>query len=46
MGGGTVGLNNFPAIPELPPVVAFGDFRLDSARVEDTHQGRPLIDSF
>jgi TolB-like protein/DNA-binding winged helix-turn-helix (wHTH) protein/Tfp pilus assembly protein PilF len=37
-----MGLNDFPAIPELPPLVAFGDFRLDSTRVEVTHRGQPI----
>lgn len=37
-----MGLTNFPAVPELPPMVAFGDFRLDSIRVELTHRGRPV----
>jgi DNA-binding winged helix-turn-helix (wHTH) protein len=40
--GAAVGLTNFPAVPELPPMVAFGEFRLDSIRVELTHRGRPL----
>jgi TolB-like protein/DNA-binding winged helix-turn-helix (wHTH) protein len=37
-----MGLNDFPALPELPPLVAFGDFRLDSARVEVTYRGQTL----
>lgn len=35
-------LNDIPAILELPPLVAFGDFRLDTLRVEVTHRGRVL----
>lgn len=38
----TMGLNDFPAAVELPQLVAFGEFRLDTARVEVTHRGRPL----
>jgi TolB-like protein/DNA-binding winged helix-turn-helix (wHTH) protein/Tfp pilus assembly protein PilF len=37
-----MGVNDFPSTNELPPQVAFGDFRLDTARVEVTYQGRPL----
>jgi TolB-like protein/DNA-binding winged helix-turn-helix (wHTH) protein/Tfp pilus assembly protein PilF len=37
-----MGLNDFSSITELPPLVAFGDFRLDTARVEVTYKGRPL----
>lgn len=37
-----MGLNDLPALPALPPVVAFGRYRLDSVRLELTHQGRPL----
>lgn len=37
-----MGQNDLLARPALPPVVAFGDFRLDSVRVELTHKGRPL----
>jgi len=41
-GGASVGLNDLPAMPALPPVVAFGPYRLDSVRFEVTHQGQPL----
>ena len=37
-----MGLNDLPALPALPPVVAFGRYRLDSVRFELTHQGQPL----
>ena len=37
-----MGLNDLPAMPALPPVVAFGQYRLDSVRIEVTHQGRTL----
>ncbi len=37
-----MGLNDVPAMPPLPPVVAFGGYRLDSVRLEVTHLGRPL----
>jgi len=37
-----MGLNDYPAPTALPPLVAFGEFRLDSDRVEVTHRGRPV----
>jgi DNA-binding winged helix-turn-helix (wHTH) protein/TolB-like protein len=37
-----MGLHDFPALPQLPPLVAFGDFRLDSTRVEVTHRGQTV----
>jgi TolB-like protein/DNA-binding winged helix-turn-helix (wHTH) protein/Tfp pilus assembly protein PilF len=37
-----MGSNDFSSTSELPPLVAFGDFRLDRARVEVTYKGRPL----
>jgi DNA-binding winged helix-turn-helix (wHTH) protein/TolB-like protein len=37
-----MGVNDFSGTTGLPPQVAFGDFRLDTARVEVTYQGRPL----
>lgn len=37
-----MGLNVVPAILELPPVVTFGGFRLDTVRFEVTCRGRPL----
>jgi TolB-like protein/DNA-binding winged helix-turn-helix (wHTH) protein len=37
-----MGSKDFSAAPPLPPVVAFGDFRLDTRRVEVTHRGQPL----
>ena len=38
-----MGLNDAPGKAELPPVVSFGEFLLDSMRVEVTHRGRPLM---
>lgn len=37
-----MGSSDFPSTAELPALVAFGDFRLDPARVEVTYRGRPL----
>jgi DNA-binding winged helix-turn-helix (wHTH) protein/TolB-like protein/Tfp pilus assembly protein PilF len=37
-----MGSKDFSSTAELPPLVAFGDFRLDTARVEVTYKGRPL----
>lgn len=37
-----MGSNDIASTADLPPLVAFGDYRLDTARVEVTHKGQPL----